>query len=449
MATKTAGKKTSTPTDDARSLAGPVFAQPEPTEDPGTFRVPHKSDKEAYNSLAALRKAHALFATPFPAPRGGLEPQLTLTQALGVKDDAVKAIERSGQIVFHATGDCGSTKGPTHQNEVTDKMVEDFHGEAHNKEKPSFNLLLGDVVYSFGEVQYYYDQFYEPYRDYAAPIFAVAGNHDGMVAPGTKVDSLFGFLRNFCADHFRVMPEAGGLSRTAQIQPGVFYTLEAPFVRILALYSNSLEDPGVIADKHTGDSQLKFLAAALARVKRENYKGALLMAMHHPPYTASHSGGRHGGSPEMLAQIDRECERAGVWPHALLAGHVHNYQRFTRQRADGSEIPYISCGNGGHNVQSLTRKGNPPLRVPQVIEDGKRGADRVVFENYDDQHYGYLRVIANARQLRIEYHSTAGGPNKSPDDSVTIDLATRKRAAYHANDLGWPKRAAAARAKRR
>jgi hypothetical protein len=45
-----------------------------------------------------------------------------------------------------------------------------------------------------------------------------------------------------------VTPEAGGLSRTAQIQPGVFFTFEAPFVRILILYSNTLEDPGVIAD---------------------------------------------------------------------------------------------------------------------------------------------------------------------------------------------------------
>jgi hypothetical protein len=74
------------------------------------------------------------------------------------------------------------------------------------------------VVYSFGETQYYYDQFNEPYRDYPAPILAVAGNHDGMVAPDVHAASLAGFLRSFCADTFVVTPEAGGLSRTAQIQ---------------------------------------------------------------------------------------------------------------------------------------------------------------------------------------------------------------------------------------
>jgi predicted phosphodiesterase len=45
---------------------------------------------------------------------------------------------------------------------------------------------LGDVVYSFGEAAYYYDQFYDPFRNYPAPIFAVPGNHDGMVAPNRR-----------------------------------------------------------------------------------------------------------------------------------------------------------------------------------------------------------------------------------------------------------------------
>jgi hypothetical protein len=64
---------------------------------------------------------------------------------------------------FHATGDCGSTRGPKTQNEVTDKMIGDFN-EAGAAEIPPFALLLGDIVYNFGETEYYYDQFYEPYR---------------------------------------------------------------------------------------------------------------------------------------------------------------------------------------------------------------------------------------------------------------------------------------------
>jgi hypothetical protein len=142
-------------------------------------------------------------------------------------------------------------------------MVSDFTDEGQHV--PLFFLHLGDVIYSFGEGKYYYDQFYEPYRNYPGPIVALAGNHDGMVAPGTKTPTLEAFLENFCASDFEVAPEAGGLMRTAQIQSGVFFTFEAPLVRILVLYSNTLEDPGVISDSNVGDSQLVYLKAALER----------------------------------------------------------------------------------------------------------------------------------------------------------------------------------------
>ena len=152
-------------------------------------------------------------------------------------------------------------------------------------------------------------------------------------------------------------------------------TFEAPFVRILALYSNTLEDPGVISSedgKYSGvpDVQLEYLSAAVDRVKRENFKGALLLCVHHPPYAL----GKHSGSMVMLKEIDAICKESGVWPHAILSGHSHNYQRFTRTRPDGTQIPYVSCGNGGHNVQTLARKGNPPLRTPQVLQSAQRGA---------------------------------------------------------------------------
>jgi hypothetical protein len=316
---------------------------------------------------------------------------------------------------------------------VVDKMLSDFRDEPPNAQ-PQFNFLLGDIVYSFGEAQFYYDQFYEPYRDYHAPILAVAGNHDGMISPLGHEKSLQAFLRNFCSDKFVVTPDAGGLSRTAQIQPGVFFTLEAPFVRILGLYSNSLEDPGVLANSKIGTSQLTFLQEALTRVKKEAFKGALLFAHHHPPFTAGTT--RHGWSVEMQAQIDTVCDKVGVWPHADLAGHAHSYQRFTRTRKDGTQIPYVVCGNGGHNVMSLTR-GGPAIRTPSPIQDATGGKDLVVLENYDDQNYGYLRVVVNKSQLRIEYHPAPdGAQSKTPDDAVTVDLAQRKLVHYSAHSQG-------------
>jgi len=422
-----------------RRLASPVFAQPEPTPDPSTFKIKHPSDDDAYKVIDELNAEHKIFPMPFPLPRGGVaEPLLSLTEVFGGNAAAVKRIKTSGQVVFHALGDCGSTSGPTTQNEVTDKMVGDFR-ESSPPEIPQFALLLGDVIYNFGETEYYYDQFYEPYRNYPAPVLAAAGNHDGMISPLAHATSLAAYLRNFCADPangFTVTPEAGGLSRTAQIQPGVFFTFDAPFVRILVFYSNTLEDPGVIANANIGTAQLDFLRAALGRVKQEGYAGALLFAHHHPPYVL---GGQHGSSVAMRKQMDGICAAAGIWPHAVLSGHAHNYQRFTRHRADGTDIPYLICGNGGHNVQKLQSPNGIPLRTPQVIQTKTATEDAVTFENYDDTDYGYLRVIASAQQLRIEYHPAADSVGvKTPDDSVTIDLRTRRQTVYAPKDLGMP-----------
>jgi len=404
-------------------IGHPVFAQPRPTPDPARFEVPHPPDTAAYRRIDELNREHKLFPLPFPVPRGGPEPRLTLAETLG--PDGAKAVElitAAGQLVFHSVGDTGNTRGPDPQNLVADKLVSDFE-DPQAKEVPQFLFHLGDVIYNFGEARYYYDQFYDPYRGYPAPILALAGNHDGMVAPTTDTPPLSAWLENFSEPDFVVTPEAGGLSRTAQIEPGVFFTFEAPFVRILALYSGTLEDPGVIAADNVGDSQLKFLQAALDRVKSEGYGGGLIIAHHHPAYTA---GSKHGWSIEMLKQIDAVCAKAGVWPHAVLSAHAHNYQRFTRVRGD-TQIPYIIAGGGGHGLARLSRRNEPGPRTPAVIQSAGTGVDQVILENYDDQDYGYLRVVVTAQQLRIEYHPASdGSAARTPDDFVTVDLASRR-----------------------
>jgi hypothetical protein len=93
------------------------------------------------------------------------------------------------------------------------------------------------------------------------------------------------------------------------------------------------------------------------------------------------------------------------------------------------EIPYLIAGNGGHGLQSLVRAGSPPLRAPVALTS----LPGVTFENYDDKDYGYLRIVVNAQQLRIEYHPASdGGAAKAPDDAVTVDLKTRKLVHFKA-----------------
>jgi hypothetical protein len=420
----------------------PQFGQPTPSADPTKFVIKHGSDSGAYKIIDATKQ----YPRPFPVVAGTDEPTLTLEEALGSAGASIiKDIQAAGQIVFHTVGDTGNVKGPRDEDSVSDKMVSDFD-EPNPREVPSFFFHLGDVIYSFGESKYYYDQFYDVYRDYSAPIFAIAGNHDGMVAPNTNAETLAAFLENFCATGQppHRTPEAGELVRTAQIQPGVYFTFEAPFVRILGLYSNTLEDPGVISDQdgtypYLGQTQLNFLKAALLRTKSDTFAGAILIAVHHPPYVALVQepgvsdpavAGKHGASLDMLKEIDAVCEETGVWPHAVFSGHAHNYQRFTRTK-DSRQTPFIVSGNGGHAIVRLTKKGLPALRTPAIQDELSDGTDQIVFENYDDQSYGYMRVIVNAQQLRIEYHPASDGDNaKTPDDSVTIDLKSRTIAHF-------------------
>jgi hypothetical protein len=89
------------------------------------------------------------------------------------------------------------------------------------------------------------------------------------------------------------------------------------------------------------------------------------------------------------------------------------------------------------------------LRAPQIVQAASAQDDQIVLENYDDQNYGYLRIIVNASQLRIEYHPASDGPvTKTPDDFVTVDLRSRLLVNFVASDLGTPAAAAAIRGKR-
>ena len=331
-------------------------------------------------------------------------------------------------MVFHSVGDTGATRGPKSENTVADKMVADFD-EPDAAAVPRFFFHLGDVVYSFGEHKYYFDQFYEAFRSYPAPIFAIAGNHDGIVLPpptGTNAPTLSAYLANFCADSFDHATDASGISRTTMIQPGVFFTFEAPFLRILSIYSNILENPGVISDQSgrfpdLGRSQLDYLQAALTRIKTEKFAGAVILAVHHPPY----SHGNHSGSLAMLKEIDAVCVATGVWPHAILSGHAHNYQRYTRT-VEGRDIPFVVAGMGGHGITAISR--TTPIRTPVEVpafEQPER-KDVVTFESYDGTDYGYLRILVDTQQLRIEHHPAADSiTTKTADDTVTVDLASR------------------------
>jgi hypothetical protein len=113
-----------------------------------------------------------------PPPPTNLD---NLELALGVVlPDEAAAADASGRLVFHTVGDTGGVHGDDVQKAIASAMdAQRSTAEAAKQPAPGFFYNLGDIVYFNGLSTLYDSQFYEPYQDYHAAIFAIAGNHDG------------------------------------------------------------------------------------------------------------------------------------------------------------------------------------------------------------------------------------------------------------------------------
>ncbi len=451
-------------------FAEPVFAEGVPTPDPSQFTVTPDDSADYTKQVNALLNTEVV---SFPQAGGKPGDLFSLETAWGPNGPAViQSINTAQSITFHMIGDSGATAQSTFPAmiKVSDAVTNDFHS-ASAANRPSFLFHLGDLVYNFGESAYYYDEFYEPYRNYPAPIFAIPGNHDSFVLPNTPKGSepLTIFQRNFCSATPTVTVEAGSLHRTSMTQPGVYFALDAPYVRIIGLFSNALEDPGVISSQTSisatkskkatktkkenstsggtpswpvvPDYQLAFLTAQLQNIKSQNYQGAVILAVHHPPFIYSppgggSGGGTHYGSPFMLADIDTVCKNVGVYPHAVISGHAHNYQRYTRKlqfNGRSYSVPFVICGDGGHNVAKLVKSsfGKQTPEPGDNIDVSYMDTGTIVqstgltLNKHDDQNSGFLRVQVSASSLTITFNPVAKSGTAPKPDTVTVNLAAR------------------------
>jgi acid phosphatase type 7 len=326
---------------------------------------------------------HQQFQT-LPPPTGQAPYRLKLEDVL--PEDRMKTIKE--KLVFQTAGDTGGIQSGTAQVIVAQHMENDLNS-SQGSDKPAFFYHLGDVVYFYGEADHYYGQFYDPYQNYNAPIFAIPGNHDGAVLGG-QVPSLAAFVNNFCAPVPQITPEAGDVMRHAMTQPNAYWTLEAPYATIIGLYTNVPE--GGILDQ----DQIDWFQSEMKTADKDK---ALIVAMHHPIYSGDkwHSGSAYMG--DILDQAIKETKRV---PDMVLAGHVHNYQRFTRKyHMDGRDyqIPYIVAGAGGyfhlHYEQMLD--GN-------TVNFGRTFTqEQVTLDRYCDDRHGFLRLEVTRNEIKGIY----------------------------------------------
>jgi hypothetical protein len=408
------------------SLTGPqgqLYADPKPSTDEDAFQVDNTSEAY-YNSPYYLANQNLI--QPIPPPRPNVPLNIELADYLPAA--TIAAIQAAGSITFHSVGDTGAAKTGGHQTAATalaqqasvaDAMAADVAAGGPNT--PAFFFHLGDVIYEFGEAQYYYDQFYEPYREYDRPIFAIPGNHDGMVFGATSTapqnPTLAAFLTNFCAATAAPSPDAPSITRSTMTQPSVYFTLDAPFVSIIGLYSNVLDSGGGVISSQGGhypisDVQLAFLTSELKRLGPDQAAGnrAILIAVHHPPLSAD---SKTGGSLGMTQDIDSCCKAAGVNPDMVLNGHSHLYQRFTRT-VNGRSVPYICSGSGGY-AATAPMDGTPPAGT--VVGDHK-------LEFAPLAEFGYLTLQCDGKTLSATFKMAPTLKPTIVKDTVSVNLKT-------------------------
>ena len=222
-------------------------------------------------------------------------------------------------------------------------------------------------------------------------------------------------MENFCA----TSPVHIDTYRETMTQPYVYWTLETPFATIIGLYSNvdgSLDGRGTF-------EQQRWFEAQMAAAPTDK---CLLVAVHHPPYSLDAS---HGGSPEILAAIDRAHTSSGRYPDIVLSGHVHNYQRFTRQVA-GRQIPFVVAGNGGYadKPKSVHQLQLDPNRNPIPHQPFQTTIDGVVLEYYDAHNPGFLRISVDKQTFKGEYFIVPfdDAPPAQPLDTFVLNWKTGK-----------------------
>jgi acid phosphatase type 7 len=345
---------------------------------------------------------------PLPAPTGQAPYRLELASVIGAP--AAQAIDQAGTLVFHTVGDSGGVNAPQPQQIVAMWMEHDCETL---KPPPSFFYHLGDVVYFDGERNRYYDEFYEPYLHYPGPILAIPGNHDGDLGIPPIGSSLEGFMVNFCAAAAAVTPDARDVSRPAMTQPNCYWTLLAPLLTVVGLYTNCPEH-GVVEQEQADWFQ--------GELKAADPNKALIVALHHPPYSADD---HHGASKPMRQLLSDAFAASGRTADLVLTGHVHNYQRFSVPH-DGKNLTYIVAGAGGYpNLHTMAHVAGAPPPVPWT--DPGTGATLAAYNQ--EQRHGFLRLTVTKSEITGVYttvprpqESWSAGPVEAID-TFTIELA--------------------------
>ena len=258
---------------------------------------------------------------------------------------------RDGRVAFLVLGDSG--EGDSSQYAVVPPLL----AESRDTD---FIFICSDVVYPTGDTNDYVEKFYEPYRGYPGPIYAVPGNHDWY-------DELEGFMAHLCD----VPPPPAGFQPVAmpavarrlwrrprklkrgtalararlrppgrRDQPGPYLAIDAGPIAVIGI------DTGISGDLDREQGEwLKRMSSDIPKPK--------ILLTGKPIYV---DGEYHPGRIENwnVTVDDIVCDPAHRYV-AAIGGDIHNYQRYPVQVSRGRTIEYIVSGGGGAFMHATHR----------------------------------------------------------------------------------------------
>jgi Calcineurin-like phosphoesterase len=298
------------------------------------------------------------------------------------------------EVSFIVVGDTG--EGDASQHAVVRPLL------ARGRDT-DFMVVCSDVIYPAGDAEDYGAKFYDPYEDYARPIYALPGNHDWY-------DGLVGFMYHLCGAEPSAFPAAEQrasslkerLRRLLWRRPAKRSLEELPVRRrtedgrrsdqrspYFAIETGPLLIVGI--DTGMGGAIDRDQGGWLRRISREINRPKLLLTGkplyvdgEHHPYPIEGGG--------TVDEIVRAPEHNYV---AAIGGDIHNYQRYS-VKVSGRETPlyYIVSGGGGAYMSATHRI--PKVQLSGVAEEDfvcypRRGDSLSFYSGLYDRRFGFGR----------------------------------------------------------
>ena len=334
-------------------------------------------------------------------------------------------------IAFHMVGDTGGDNPTENSPFFRSKVVNCIIKRKDTNNKIAFFYHLGDVVYEIAgdsPKQYadrYNNQLYEPFEKYDAPIFAVPGSHD------MQTDKLLAFCDNFVNPKNSKKIVSG--VQMIGAQPNFYWHLRLPFANIIGLSTNT-KDKG-----HIDDDQYSWFTELLRSCRNDYEKDnkALIVAMYYAPLDSEvENAGGSDGSPWLYQLTNQAYTNSKMFPHLVLSGHWHAYQRLNVSKPTGEQGVHaiaqtvhvvVGCGGKGTLYPIAANIGDQDnlfdgTNVVMVKKWTPSIDSSKTMTLTDNLHYGFMEIFIDANFITGRFITV----DNVERDTFVIDIKNRK-----------------------